>query len=437
MVDYNYKYKDSIFINEYKNEACIDKFISKQLDIIPYENAIVLPAINNNNKDSWFKGGVLDKNNNYIDNSSVKAYNLPTRMNGGYKYDNCEYVDETVIYIGLFINHWGHFLVDGLSRLYAGIKLRKYRLVYIGENNQCIRGNYLDFFSLLGIEKERLLLITKPTKFKKIFIPSPSQEAGGFWTNEFKDIFNVVRDKVKRKMNYDKIYLSRKYLPDSQRKEIGEAEVELFFNKIGYKSIYPEQLSLAEQISYIKNAKSVACVGGTLAHNMLFAQDKTELIILSKTYLINPNQFQINQIRELKVIDIDCHLSLNPVSFGKGPFIIYKNDNLRNFAMDNDYIITKSKFLPIYIEWYNKIINNMSLTPNTILSEYYSKKKDIELEGINTNYIKFRYKLWQYTYLPTYLIPLLKKYYKFKHYYNVIKAIGIKQIIDKKINGKL
>lgn len=432
MVDYNFKYKDNLGLEEYQKEATLNRFINKTLEVHSYDNAIILPAIKNEEKIPWFKGGVIDKNNNYIEDSSVKAYNLPTRMKGAYTYTNKEYIDETVIYIGLFINHWGHFLVDGLSRLYGADKYKHLRIAYVGENNQCIRGNFLDLFSLLGINKDRLLLITKPTQFKKVIIPSPSQEAGGFWTNEFKNIFNRVRDNVNEIKKYDKIYLSRKYLPDSQRKEIGEAEIEKFFNNAGYKSIYPEQLSLREQISYIKGAKSVVCVGGTLAHNMLFAQDNTELIIISKTYLLNPNQFQINQIRSLKVIDIDCHLSFNPVSFGNGPFIIFKNENLRRFAIDNHYKITKSRFLPYYLEWYNNIMTNTLKESNNILYNYYSQKKDKELIGINSKHANLKYTLWKCTYLPTYLIPILKQYYKYKHYYEVIKAIGLKKIIDKK-----
>ena len=66
-------------------------------------------------------GGVLDENDNYVDESAQigKGDTLP-RFMGKYDYDKTavEEFDETVIYIGAFPEHWGHFLVDMVYRFW-------------------------------------------------------------------------------------------------------------------------------------------------------------------------------------------------------------------------------------------------------------------------------------------------------------------------------
>ena len=59
------------------------------------------------------KGGVLDEKGNYIPESGI-----PGRVEGTYPLENVEYRDEKVVYCGYLVNHWGHFLIEGVTRLW-------------------------------------------------------------------------------------------------------------------------------------------------------------------------------------------------------------------------------------------------------------------------------------------------------------------------------
>ena len=249
-----------------------------------------------------------------------------------------------------------------------------------------ITGCYERLINLLGIPSERLINVTVPTKFKKIIIPEVSLQSGNYYTQEYINMYNKIRNSVKP-ANYKKVYFSRCRFPDALYKERGEKEIEKFFKKNGYKIIYPEQLSIDEQISIIKGCKHFAAVSGTLPHNLLFAEDHTHAIIINKTYIHNDFQDMINEIRKIKADYIDCHLSLLPVTLGYGPFILMVNDNLIRYAEKHSMKRPKKSNPNEYLHWYlktwaeihekkleNKKMNDIDVEFLIKLMRYYTSK---------------------------------------------------------------
>ena len=146
------------------------------------------------------------------------------------------------------------------------------------------------------------------------------------------------------------------HLKKAKEKEIGEKEIEKFFNNNGYYSISPEQLSLTEQIQFFRDSKEIVCISGTLPHNIMFADKGKNIIIINKTYKLNKHQEIINQAKNANVTYLDLHISLFPVAYGKGPFIMTINKNLQRFAQDRTYdlkIKITQRFKNIYKKiWY-------------------------------------------------------------------------------------
>lgn len=117
--------------------------------------------------------------------------------------------------------------------------------------------------------------------------------------------------------------------------EIGEKEIEDLFRKNGYLVVAPEKYSLTEQIMMIRESRKAACLSGTLPHNMMFAEDGTELCIIRKTNKPNYRQVDVNAIRNLKVVNIDAHISLKAVG-PAGPFIVDYNQNVKKYLEDQN-----------------------------------------------------------------------------------------------------
>ncbi|MBP3346764.1 MAG: hypothetical protein J6L86_07060 [Alphaproteobacteria bacterium] len=102
-----------------KNEA---------LKVKSYSNAVFLPVISSEDKNSWFKGGVLDREGNYIKNSGVYSVDIQ-RMLGKYQYNSNDliYDNREVIYMGPFWPHYGHFILEEMARLwYASSHLESF-----------------------------------------------------------------------------------------------------------------------------------------------------------------------------------------------------------------------------------------------------------------------------------------------------------------------
>ena len=179
----NLKYIDDFMKKEYEEISQEDYFLNKELSVTEVEDGIILPVLNTNKYNtSKGAGGVIDKELNYIESSAQLAYNMKNRVYGKYDIENekIEYDNETVIYGNFFYKHWGHFIIDIVSRLWYLLEdnsENKAKIVFttmINDEHTKIDGNYKEFLNLFGISDDRILLINKPTKFKKIIIPECS-----------------------------------------------------------------------------------------------------------------------------------------------------------------------------------------------------------------------------------------------------------------------
>ena len=390
----NLKYIDDFMSNQYENISKKDYFSEKFLNVTEVENGIILPVLKtdkyNNSKGA---GGVVDKNFNYIENSAQLAYNMKNRVYGKYtiKEEKVKYINETVVYGNFFYKHWGHFIIDIVSRLWYLLDNNNnkdnVKIVFttmINDEETKIDGNYKEFLNLFGISDDRIILISRPTRFKKIIVPECSIYPGKYYTKEYIRIFEKVSSRVEKKCEIpEKIYLSRSKFKKAKEKEIGEKEIEQFFRNNKYYSISPEKLSLREQIQFFRDSKDIVCVSGTLPHNIMFANEEKNIIIINKTYKINKHQEIINQAKKANVTYLDLHISLLPVAYGKGPFIMTMNRNLKEFAEDRNYMFKLEKwhwlkniykkfwYLIQYLKTYNFKIYNDGETNWRELFKFY------------------------------------------------------------------
>ena len=78
------------------------------------KNATILPLRRDPSFGLLFgKGGVVDENGSYVALSAIEK-----RVQGAYPFENPEVKDEKVVYCGYLVNHWGHFLIEAVTRLW-------------------------------------------------------------------------------------------------------------------------------------------------------------------------------------------------------------------------------------------------------------------------------------------------------------------------------
>jgi hypothetical protein len=321
---------------------------------------IILPAKGDPSV-SWALGGVLDKDDNFIKESRTKNEYV---FGGFYEYDknSVQQYDETVVFMGPFICHWGHFICDQISRLwYVLPDIKKYRVAYCGWNwgseQTSLWGNFLEFMHLLGLSDDQLIDVKTPMQFRSVIIPEfsfiPNEYyIQNYFTEEFKDIFRIVTGNVKTPTSTapSHIYFTRGKFSGAMTKEYGEDKIEALFEANGYKIFSPEQLSLSEQIYYLNHSECMAAVSGSITHNFLFAKIGQKVIVLNKMDSVNEYQMLIDNIMDVNISCIDVYKKMLPVCFGLGPFLIGVNGNLKRFLKDSNMTLpAKLRFNPLAI----------------------------------------------------------------------------------------
>lgn len=361
MVEQKYLYRNS-YTEDFIKFASRDYENKEKLKIKCVENGIVLPLkIPETPVPLLGYGGVVDAAGNYvIESAQIGKGDTADRFIGKYEYkkSELEFFDEEVMYIGALPLHWGHFLIDMTYRFWAFFDRNIiYKKIVYCANNVYFNGVHLEFMKMLGVEEQQLVRIDKPTQFQKIYIPEPGYMACAYYTKEFRGVFTRLVDSLSKKewIPYEKIYLSRGHFKSAIGKEIGENTLEQNFLNNGFKILYMEEMSLAEQAFYISNCKVMAALNGTLCHNALFANQNTTLIILNKTHIINTHQVLINQMIKCHVVYVDVYVEPFrhfPLSYGDGPFLL-DGGMLPQFFADNSMKWIEQKTLR---KWYNYLL---------------------------------------------------------------------------------
>lgn len=346
-IDYQYLRKEKAkVLNLFHSK---ELFIKEKLSQSRYNNATVLPLIQMSDDDlAWGRGGVIDEHGTYITDSGILGL-----YGKGYPVDSVEYVDESVIYCGYLRRHWGDFIIDCVSRLYItkNDKVKYDSLVFFVEENSDTQliGNFKEFLILYGVF-EKVKLISVPTMFKSVIIPELSyNRRKSYYSMEYLEIFDtIVRNALKNcslEKKYDKIFLTRSTYQKSLTNEIGVDMLDDFFSKNSFHIISPEKMGLSSFIFYMQNANLIACISGTLPHNMLFAKESGHLIVIERYCLINQIQVDIDIMKKLYVTYIDANICLYPVEISYGPFVFAYNSFLSDFANENAYFAPSIEYL--------------------------------------------------------------------------------------------
>lgn len=393
----NKLYLDDLNFEDYGNALNINYKSDKKLTFKRFTDAVILPMQNQENNLNHIYGGVVDSAGEYVENSGISRYGTWKYIYGKYDFDSSKLkkIDREVYYIGPQFSHWGHFLLECITRLWYYLTLSqeersKIVFAYLGAE---ITENYLEFFNLLGISKEQLLRITEPTKFSSVIVPEVSSELVHYYTDEYKMIFDNLISAVSPE-KYKKIYFTRSEFYDDWQKCRGEDIIENLFRKNGYKIFAPEQLTLQKQIALIKGCKEFASLNSSNSHNLLFSNGNCKVCLLNKCNIVNHTQIMINQIKNIDASYVDINKNLLPVSQGMGPFLLYTSDNLKHFCHDNklkyiyssvkneDYLWYFSYWAEVNkAEWIHPHIQRADFQECIKLINYHLPIKDKKLKG--------------------------------------------------------
>ncbi len=138
---------------------------------------------------------------------------------------------------------------------------------------------------------KRLLVASSPTFFPVEMLPNsiPVQELPGLSPramcflrgNEFDNTMNPGNRRI---------FLARKNM--KWRRVLNEEEIAIDLLKIGFETVYIEEMTMREQIKLFQSAQCIVAPNGSALLNLIFAAKETKLVVLLQPNVFNWGTFQ-------------------------------------------------------------------------------------------------------------------------------------------------
>ncbi len=255
------------------------EIVKRALSLTPeiqiHNKAVVVPIQNLRNGE--FQAGVMTSSGDFCKHSvHIKAglncippsddYSVSKKLAGKH------------LFCGMLQNsHFGHFMVESVSRLWASSFLKDIDslVFYKREKRRGVPKFVEDFIALLTNEIS-ITIVEEATEFETLFVPNQlGIERSGVFVHHnaaepcVNNLIEAVRASLQGKNFPEKLYVSRSQLSGREGGFVGERQVEKNLENQGYRVVHPEKMSVLEQLQFYISAKKIIFSDGSAYH--LFA----------------------------------------------------------------------------------------------------------------------------------------------------------------------
>ncbi|MGP9547034.1 glycosyltransferase family 61 protein [Psychrobacter sp. AOP7-D1-21] len=383
------KFEKQVSKSYINNRKLQHKVIEKGV-VLPLRNT-GMPAVS-----AIYEGGVCDSDFNFvagykrIDNGKNNNYEIIR----SYIPDEVNFIDEDIVFAGIAFAQFGHFLLESISRLWWIVKNKEFNKKVVFLKNKEFNAPFLELLELIGLTKDNIVFLDKPTKFRNVIVPDQSLCFFNYYHEDFLLPYNEIMNKIVP-YQQEKIYLSRTQF--SKKDVINEEYFEDFYREMGYKIIYPEKLTIKEQISYISGASEIVSTVGSISHLAIFAKPKAKIVSLFRARnFLSIAQVMINQAKELDYTFVDPTCNFLPSRHSAacsyiGPNATWINFIKEEYGIDSNidiltYLNSEKSYMGTYFkQWINtfgntkqikKIKNDNSLDILGSLEVIFSERTD-------------------------------------------------------------
>lgn len=246
----------------------------------------------------------LSKNSyGILDGSKTLPSDLVKEIDGSFYLDSealgeSTFLEGNFFFIGSIHRHFGHFLVEGLSRLWAldfipqSIKDNMQYIIY----EDSIPEFALQTLELLGVPLNKIVYAPRHAIVERVFVPDISYKTHHWASNLMQSTYNKISSSVAPNPKIERrIYLSRKNTAD--RPLDNEDNIEEIFSSFGFEIISPEHLTIKEQIKVISESKIIAGPVGSQMYLSAFS-NSASIIIFAPCNFYLPDDLLLSSIRE-------------------------------------------------------------------------------------------------------------------------------------------
>ena len=208
---------DLLYDKEYYSTIInVNHFLNQKLTFKEIHEGYILPSCSLN------EGGVFDVNGVYVKNSSFREGGVAS--NGGSELEDnsgfslaeiaakqhidvsaAKHKHSTVVYIGIMLKTWGHFLTDDMRLLWF-LRSKEYRekfadcpIVYLPANGFELKGDWQRMLEILGVNISLMTPVTELTKYDRVILPDECffmshKDGTRYFTREYVETIDAVRD---------------------------------------------------------------------------------------------------------------------------------------------------------------------------------------------------------------------------------------------------
>lgn len=182
----------------------------------------------------------------------------------------------TVIYMGTAPEQWGHFLTQGLSRIWYAQQNPEMPILW---DAPVLLEHQREVLGAIGLANPQLFL-TEASVFEEVVFPYPGVIIGDYLQPAFeRAVARIARSPIEPGK---KVFLSRSALP--QQISVDETALDEMARQRGYEVLHPERYGLLEQAHHISSAELVVGVESSAFHTALLisGQSSTRFRALSR-----------------------------------------------------------------------------------------------------------------------------------------------------------
>jgi hypothetical protein len=220
------------------------------------------------------------------------------------------------LYLGLLRPHFGHFLLESLSRIWYLLKHKPdcNIVVHGNEDMSKLPPHVLYTLNLIDFDLDRVTAVTRPVLVDHLLIPESEFEIRWKARAVYGDTFHEIYERSKRLLPVDntpsRIYLTRRQLKiktpgDRKKVVVNEEEVEQIFARRGFTIIAPEKLPFHQQIAFAAGAGQIAGMKGSALHMSLFCQ-RPHARVIQMGRVQSMNQSLIDGLKNMASHQILC-----------------------------------------------------------------------------------------------------------------------------------
>lgn len=222
-----------------------------------------------------------------------------------------ETVTEPHLFGGYCIDHFGHFLLEGLARSWATAQHPDLPVAWATPGQAT--GWQTDICAQLGFA-QRMRFVDRPTRFKELFIPAPGYRITDLFHPRHAAFLGCAEPAAPVEA-HRLVWLSRQGISGAGSIG-GEDQLEALLQAQGWSVIRPETLSIEAQLGVLSHAHIVAGVEGSALHLPILLKHPPKAMVVLRR-LDNQNYQTIATGRDMRMYDVVGSLQHAPDPTGR------------------------------------------------------------------------------------------------------------------------